>query len=136
MKRRTFWAERIFRVLLALLPLGLTAQTDIGEPFGLATAVAPEGPLWATWTDLELKTKAEQVLIPQCRVDPHSCSSSAALRFLAIVNDGKQYEGIARIGHINRAVNFAIRGTRYLKNGHRRWLHSNEATEIANSTRC
>lgn len=122
--------------MLALLPLGLTAQTDIGGPFGLATAVAPEGPLWATWTDLELKTKAEQVLIPQCRVDPHSCSSSAALRFLAIVNDGKQYEGIARIGHINRAVNFAIRGTRYLKNGHRRWLHSNEATEIANSTRC
>ena len=29
----------------------------------------------------------------------------------AIVSDGNRYEGIARMGHINRAVNFAIRGT-------------------------
>ena len=34
-----------------------------------------------------------------------------ARKFIAIVNEGNRYEGLARIGHINRAVNFAIRGT-------------------------
>lgn len=70
-----------------------------------------EEPLWTTWRDLQLEMNAEQAVIAQCRVEPHSCSSSAARKFIAIVNEGNRYEGLARIGHINRAVNFAIRGT-------------------------
>jgi len=102
-------AARVFRVAAALLLLGLAAQAAPGEPFGLATIAAPEGPLWATWRELKRQMKAEQPLIAQCRAEPHACPSPAALRFIAIVNEGKSREGLARIGNINRAVNLAIR---------------------------
>jgi predicted transglutaminase-like cysteine proteinase len=36
-------------------------------------------------------------------------SSAAALRFIAIVDEGQSYEALARIGHINRAMNFIIK---------------------------
>ena len=110
MMRRTFWAKRIFHIWLALLPLSLTAQTGISEPFGLLAVATQEEPLWTTWRDLQLEISAGQPVIAHCRVDPHACPP-AALQFIAIVNEGNQYEGFARIGHINRAVNFAIRGT-------------------------
>ena len=92
----------------ALLLLGLTAQTDLGEPFGLSTVAAPEGALSATWRDLQSQMKAEQATIEQCRREPKNCSSAAALKFIAIVDEGKSYEALGRIGHINRAANFAI----------------------------
>jgi predicted transglutaminase-like cysteine proteinase len=34
---------------------------------------------------------------------------TAALRFIALVKEGDQHEGLVRIGRINRAVNFALR---------------------------
>lgn len=102
--------RRAGAVAAALVLLGLTAQTDLGEPFGLATAAAPEGPLWVTWRSLQSQMKAEQATVEQCRRDLQNCSSSAALKFIAIVDEGKPYEGLARIGHINRAANFAISG--------------------------
>ena len=88
--------------------LGLTAQTDLGEPFGLTTVAAPEGPLSVAWRDLQSQMKAEQATIEQCRREPKNCSSAAALKFMAIVDEGKSYEPLARIGRINRAANFAI----------------------------
>jgi predicted transglutaminase-like cysteine proteinase len=100
---------RIFRVAAALLLLGLAAQAGPGEPFGLATVAAPEGPLSASWRKLQRQMKTEQPLIARCRAEPHACRSTAALRFVAIVNEGKRHEGLARIGNINRAVNLAIR---------------------------
>ena len=45
------------------------------------------------------------------KADFEHCSSLAARRFIAIVEDGSAYEGLSRIGHINRAVNFSIRAT-------------------------
>ena len=101
--------ERIARIAMVLLLLGLTAQTDPAEPFGLATAAAPESPLSQTWRQLQSQIKAEQPIVAQCRADPLSCRSAPAAEFIAIVAEGAGYEGIARIGHINRAANLAIR---------------------------
>jgi predicted transglutaminase-like cysteine proteinase len=101
--------KRICHAAAAMLLLGLTAQTDNREPFGLSTIVAPEGPLSLTWRDLQSQMKAEQPIIAQCRAKPQSCSSVAALEFIAIVDQGAPYQGLKRIGHINRAVNLAIR---------------------------
>lgn len=101
--------SRSLRVAAALLLLGLTAQSDVSEPFGLATVAAPEGPLWTVWRKLQRQIKAEQPIIARCRARPHACDSPAALRFIAIVNEGKRHEGLARIGNINRAVNLGIR---------------------------
>jgi predicted transglutaminase-like cysteine proteinase len=84
------------------------AQADINDPFGLPTVVVSEGPWWATWQDLQSQIQSEKHIIAQCRAEPNSCTSPAALRFIALVKEGDQYEGLVRIGRINRAVNFAI----------------------------
>jgi predicted transglutaminase-like cysteine proteinase len=94
------------------LLLGLTAQADLNEPFGRPTLLSTEVSLSATWQDLRLQIQSEQRIIAQCRTDPHSCPSPAALQFLAIVKAGDQYKGHARLGHINRAVNLAIRSVK------------------------
>jgi len=108
MRINVHWTRRICGAAAALLLLGLTAQTDIGEPFGLSTVAVSEGPLWVAWRDLQSQMKADQTIVKQCRLDPKSCPSAAALKFIAIVDEGQPYEALARIGHINRAANFAI----------------------------
>ena len=104
--------RRMFIVAVLPLLLGLTAQVDLDEPFGRPTIVSTEVSLSATWRDLQLQLQSEQRIIAQCRADPQFCTSPAALQFLAIVNAGDQYDGLARIGHINLAVNLAIRSVR------------------------
>jgi predicted transglutaminase-like cysteine proteinase len=53
--------------------------------------------------------QAEGFVIARCRALPDACTSVTALRFIAIVEEGRTHEGLARIGRINRAVNLAIR---------------------------
>lgn len=99
---------RMWTIALALLSIGAAAQADSSEPFGLATIAAPEGPLWATWRKLQSEMQSEKHIVAQCRTAPRTCTSPAALRFIAIVNEGNHHAGLARIGRINRAVNLAI----------------------------
>jgi predicted transglutaminase-like cysteine proteinase len=101
--------ERIACVAILSLLLGFAAQADTAEPFGLATAAAPESPLSETWAQLQAQIEAEQPVIAQCRADPQACRSTPAAEFIAIVAEGAGYEGLVRIGHINRAANLAIR---------------------------
>jgi predicted transglutaminase-like cysteine proteinase len=115
------WTRRICTAAAALLLLGLTAQTDIGEPFGLSTASVSEGPLWAAWRDLLPQIKADEETVQQCRREPKNCSSAAALRFIAIVDEGQAYQALARIGHINRAVNFVIKSFDLTKRVDDKW---------------
>ena len=115
------WTRRICAAAAALFLLGLTAQTDIGEPFGLSTTPVSEGPLWAAWLDLQPQIKADEDVVQQCRREPKSCSSAAALRFIAIVDEGQPYQAFARIGHINRAVNFVIKSFDLTKRGDDKW---------------
>jgi predicted transglutaminase-like cysteine proteinase len=103
------WAKRAGRASAVLLLLGLTAQTDIGEPFGLAAVTAPEGTLWTTWRRLQAESEAERPAIAQCRAKPQACHSAPARKFIAIVDAGAPFQGLSRIGHINRAANLAIR---------------------------
>jgi len=102
--------RRILRAGAGLLLLGLTAQTELQEPFGLPTFVVAEGLLHATWEDLREDIEADRTVIARCRARPEDCSSPAALLFIAIVDEGQLHQGLARIGHINRAVNLSIRG--------------------------
>ena len=83
------------------------AQTD-EQPFGLSTVAATEAVLAATWEELQLEVNNDLSIIGRCRAEPQSCSSPA-LKFLAIVKEGEQRERLAQIGHINKAVNFAMR---------------------------
>jgi predicted transglutaminase-like cysteine proteinase len=96
-------------VLISDASAAIAAQADISEPFELPTVAVSEGPWWASWRDLQSQIQSEKRIIAQCRAEPHSCTSPAALRFIALVKEGDQYEGLVRIGRINRAVNFALR---------------------------
>ena len=80
------------------------------EPFGLSAFRAPEGLLWVKWRGVEQELKAEAKELELCRTDSMSCSS-AARRFLALVDSAQAREGRARIDLVNRTINSAIRYT-------------------------
>ena len=94
--------------MLALLLIGPATQAGSNEPFGLATVAADEGPLAATWRNLQSELQSDERIIVRCRAAPRSCPSPAALRFIAIANEGNGYAGLAKVGRVNRAVNLAI----------------------------
>lgn len=99
---------RMAAIALSLLLLSAAARAANDEPFGLSTVPAAKGALSATWQNLQREIQADERIVVQCRAEPQSCASPTALRFIAIVNEGNGYEGLARIGHINRAVNLTI----------------------------
>jgi predicted transglutaminase-like cysteine proteinase len=71
----------------------------------------PDGanePAFFIWTKLKSDFALERDLIGRCRTAA-DCPSPAARQFVAIVEEGLQYESRARIAHINRAANLAIR---------------------------
>jgi predicted transglutaminase-like cysteine proteinase len=87
---------------------GMTLGLQSGEPFGLTTSPVDRGSLRAKWLGVERKLEDERVQLALCDGDRERCASEAALKFLAIVDSGRQREGRARLGEINRAVNLAI----------------------------
>ena len=96
--------------VLTILLIG--ASPLAAEPFGVATVpAAPDSRLSAIWRDLQLAMRADEQTIVVCRANP-ACGSPAALRFIAIVDEARRYQGRALLGHINRAVNLAIPTTR------------------------
>ena len=91
--------------LAGLLVLGQIAQAA-PKPFPLDVA---NEPAVFIWTKLKSDFALEQDAIGRCRGAAENCPSPAARQFVAIVEEGLQYEGRARIAHINRAANLAIR---------------------------
>jgi len=88
---------------------GVHAQSRIDEPFGLSTVEAPEGPLSAPWNDVLLEFSNDRTIIAQCHAEPSSCASSAAQKFLGILQDAETKTGRVQIAYINRAANIALR---------------------------
>jgi predicted transglutaminase-like cysteine proteinase len=87
----------------------LKPSTSSGEPFGLAASPIHTGGLPAKWLGVAHKIEDERVQLALCDGDRERCASDAALKFLVIVDSGRQREGRARIGEINRAINLSIR---------------------------
>lgn len=91
-------------------PLGLTIiLEDTGEPFGLPRLDLEAGAVKAKWQTLARQLADERVQLALCDGDRERCVSDAALRLLAIVDQGRAKDGRARLGEINRAINLAIR---------------------------
>jgi predicted transglutaminase-like cysteine proteinase len=88
-----------------------SAQLQGDEPFGLATYRAPEGLLWVKWRKLNSEATAEAQVLAQCRADPKRCTSAAAQRYLAMIEETRNLSTRAKIDRINRAVNSAVRYT-------------------------
>jgi predicted transglutaminase-like cysteine proteinase len=93
--------------MLLVAPYG-RSQSGSDEPFGAPSVIAQEGPWWLTWKRLQAQMLAEAPVITRCRLQPADCTLAAG-RFAAVVEAGAGRDGLARIGHINRAANHAIR---------------------------
>jgi predicted transglutaminase-like cysteine proteinase len=79
------------------------------EPFGLLATPVSWGLLREKWLGVERALDDERVQLALCDGDRDRCVSPAALRLLAIVDEGRARDGRARLGEINRAINLAIR---------------------------
>jgi predicted transglutaminase-like cysteine proteinase len=90
-------------------PAALAAARHSTEPFGLSAWDLSTGTLNDKWQALARKVDDDRVQIALCDGDRERCASPAALRFLAIIDQGRGREGRARLGEINRAINLAIR---------------------------
>ena len=78
------------------------------EPFGLPALALSGGGLRAKWLGAARKIDDERVQLALCDGDRDHCASEAALKLLAIVDEGRASDGRARLGQINRAINLAI----------------------------
>ena len=83
-------------------------KLEPAEPFGLPLSNALPVDMTAKWQELQIRILADEKIIAACRSDESACSQ-AARRFLSIVDFGREREGRARLGWVNRAVNLAIR---------------------------
>ncbi len=79
------------------------------EPFHLWASPVSWGGLIAKWQGVASRLDDERVQLALCDGDRENCASDAALQLLSIVDAGRQREGRARLGEINRAINLAIR---------------------------
>jgi predicted transglutaminase-like cysteine proteinase len=77
------------------------------EPFGLDAEPVRIGAILAKWGGVEAQIKAKDRILARCRAGGSWCPW-AARRFLTIVNNGRTRSGRARIGVINREINFSI----------------------------
>jgi len=80
----------------------------LSEPPGLQRAEASTTDISAKWADLQSRIQSEEETLAACRAGSADCPA-AARQFLQIVELGRQREGRARLGEINRAVNLSIR---------------------------
>jgi predicted transglutaminase-like cysteine proteinase len=103
------WGTLVLFGSLTLCSLGLSMQS-VNAASRLA-AIAMPAPLMTLRKTLKSAIEEDRQIVSRCKADLEHCSSLAARRFIAIVEDGSAYEGLSRIGHINRAVNFSIRVT-------------------------
>jgi predicted transglutaminase-like cysteine proteinase len=93
------------------IPYGMKLMVDSGEPFGLSASPVFGGGMRIKWDGVARKLGDERVQLALCDGDREHCASDAALKLLGIVDAGRQRDGRARIGEINRAINLAIRAT-------------------------
>jgi len=91
------------------IPYGSAPKITLDEPFGLYIRPVYSGGLLRKWLGVVHKLEDERVQLALCDGDRERCVSEAALKFLRIVDSGRQREGRARIGEINHAINLAIR---------------------------
>ena len=79
------------------------------EPFGLSTETVTKGAALEKWLNVEHQIDNERLVLKTCDENRASCQSQAALQFLAIVDAGRNLEGRARLGEINRAINLKLK---------------------------
>jgi predicted transglutaminase-like cysteine proteinase len=93
--------------LTKLAALAVIHHSPGTEPFGLATTIVSSDPFVTMWDIMENRIRADREVLMRCREATERCSA-AAQSLLAIVAEGREHAGRARIGVINRAINLTI----------------------------
>jgi predicted transglutaminase-like cysteine proteinase len=89
---------------------GQDHSTASQEPFGGSLMNPAPTEIRAKWTEFKVRLASELDMLRRCQSADAYCSP-AARRLLHIIELGRQRDGRARIGEINRAVNLSIRPT-------------------------
>jgi predicted transglutaminase-like cysteine proteinase len=92
------------------LPERNTHISPSREPFDLPAMNEAEGDTPAKWSELRARILADERILAACAT-PNSPCPDAARRFLSVIELGRQHNGRARLGWINRAVNLGVRAT-------------------------
>lgn len=93
-------------ILTIALLCALASAARADDPASLSRAEYPE--LSAKWRAVQRAMSDDEARLAACRAEPWMCADDE-LRLEAIAAAGRNRDGRARIGEINRAVNLAIR---------------------------
>jgi predicted transglutaminase-like cysteine proteinase len=97
----------IVAVLVAALSLIRSAHCAPSDPFGDQTVEVAYSPLLEKWSATINQLSRDHALLSAC-VDSHVVGCAAARRLRDIIEEAKKQNGLAVLGHINRAINFTI----------------------------
>jgi hypothetical protein len=98
----------IIATLVAALSVSCKAQGAASDPFANQTVAVAHSPLVEEWFASIRKLDRGHTLLGAC-VDRNVTGCEAARQLHDIIEDAKAQNGLALIGHINRAVNFMIK---------------------------
>ena len=79
------------------------------EPFAMTASLISNGGLLGKWEGVSRAIEADIETIHRCESDLANCTSPAALRLIAIIDNARNRDGLAKFGEVNRAINLAIR---------------------------
>jgi predicted transglutaminase-like cysteine proteinase len=95
-------------IFVAAVSVTRSAHCAPSEPFGSHTVEVTYSPLVEKWLATIRKLGRDHALIGAC-VDSNMIGCTAARQLQDIIEDAKAQDGLALIGHINRAINFEIK---------------------------
>ncbi len=100
------------RLLVAVAVLfGSVVRADrIPDPFGGDTMAVANGILVWRWGVVTAQIEYDKAIVESC-LTGGSDECAPALQLLAVVREARQQQGLAVIGHINRAINAMIKPT-------------------------
>ena len=98
----------VIAIFVATLAATRSAHCASFDPFGNHTLEVADGPLLEKWFATVNKLGHDHALFGAC-IDSNVTGCAAAQRLSAIIEDAKAQNGLAVLGHINRAINFEIK---------------------------
>ena len=98
----------------------MTASSSDGAPFGRRSLQVGDGPLAVIWRAISVRMRADMASVAFCSQQELACSE-AARNLRRIVQEARTHHGLARIGHINRAINLTNQAGRHCLLAVRPW---------------
>lgn len=95
-------------IFVATLSVTRSAHCASSDPFGNHTLEVAYGPLLEKWFATINKLGRDHALFGACSAS-NVTGCAAAQQLGAIIEDAKAQNGLAVLGHINRAINFEIK---------------------------